>query len=280
MTFIKVSEETKKGFIYLSKMYDEKGELVYKIGRCKDFISRMKGYTFKNIIYTMATDDCYKLENDLIAVIKNKYIITAGNEYFKCDDENELIHLIVDISLPERINIKDIINNVKNNNDIIELIEINKKIDNISLEYYEKLKDIKKEKDDIIYNINLKKQELENIKNELVLMKKEDVQLNFKSFDKHIKNSDDLYIWFNNNFEKIEKNNIILSLSNLWNIYKNTYQYSILSKENKRKFTLKNFCKMVHNNDNLKIYIKLRKEYVDGKQLSSDSIIGWKQIYK
>jgi len=201
MSNINENEETKKGFIYLLKMYDEKAELVYKIGRCKDFILRMKGYTFKNIIYTMATDDCYKLEKDLIAVIKNKYVITAGNEYFKCDDENELIHLIVDVSLPERMGIEHnlslIINenkinsvrcemNEKFNKEISEikckyneeirlLNDINNKMESILFESYNKIENMKKDFYETILKINNEKEEIKNIEDELKLMESEDI---------------------------------------------------------------------------------------------------------
>jgi hypothetical protein len=181
-------------------MFDDDGGVVYKIGRCEDFESRMKGYKFKKIIYTIATDDCYKLENDLKSIIKNKYLITTGTEYFKCDDEIELIHLIVNISLPKKKTIEDDILSIINENKINELKNemtkkfndemnelknihydeikklniINKDIEIKMLDFYNKIKELENKNIEFIQNIN----ETDHIENEKILMKNEDINVN------------------------------------------------------------------------------------------------------
>lgn len=112
-----------KGYIYLLQIRDENGNKVYKIGKSRILESRLKDYKFKIILFTIKTNNYNILENKLIELIKNKYKIVAGREYFYSNNEEELIYFI--------INNISIINNYNKN---IE-IEQNKNIKKIELKY-------------------------------------------------------------------------------------------------------------------------------------------------
>jgi hypothetical protein len=248
-------KNNKCGYIYLLKMFDDDGCVVYKIGRCEDFESRMKGYKFKKIIYTIATDDCYKLENDLKSIIKNKYLITTGTEYFKCDDEIELIHLIVNISLPKKKTIEDDILSIINENKINELKNemtkklndeinelknihyneikklniINKDIETKMLDFYNKMKELENKNIQFIQNIN----ETYGIENEKILMKNEDINVN----NINVNNINDGNI-FNNEFNKYfsitNNQNDIISKYEIINLL-NNYEWSYILEKIKLK---------------------------------------------
>jgi hypothetical protein len=264
-------KNNKCGYIYLLRMFDDDGDVVYKIGRCEDFESRMKGYKFKKIIYTIATDDCYKLENDLKCVIKNKYLITTGTEYFKCDNEIELIHLIVNISLPKKKNIEDDILSIINENKVNE-----EKIKEIYTE--EKIKEEinKKKIFDIIKNEfnDFKHDESFGGINKYYKIKFIDGEYFFYYLDINAeKNILNFLIEFNEIYEMYENNEI--NKDNLWNdILHNFINCEVISKnlicdiEQREYDEYKLFFNTIDRNGLKlnKVYDINSREYIDSKK--------------
>ena len=150
-------ENDKKGYIYLLQINDEKGNKVYKFGKSNDIEKRMKNYKFKKILFNLISDDYSKLEADILLLIKNKYKIISGREYFECDDEKELIKYILQYAL----NIDNIDSKIYSVINEYKLIEYKK---NIEYEFNDKIKyleEINNDKYNLIIELNNKKEELE-----------------------------------------------------------------------------------------------------------------------
>ena len=158
-------EKDKQGFVYLLQINDEKGNKVYKFGKSNDIEQRMKNYKFKKILFTLISDDYSKLEVDLLLLIKNKYKIVSGREYFECDDEKELIKYILQYAL----NIDNIDNKIYSVINEYKLIEYKKNIEtelNDKIIYLEKINNDKYNliiELNIIKHYNIKYEELNNI---------------------------------------------------------------------------------------------------------------------
>ena len=82
-------ETTNRGYIYLLQLTNEKGSKVYKIGKAEDIESRLKGYKFKKILFSILINDYEEKERYLISLIKNKYSIASGREFFYANEEEE-----------------------------------------------------------------------------------------------------------------------------------------------------------------------------------------------
>ena len=102
-------EDTNKGYIYLLQLCDEKKELVYKIGKSDKIDKRLKSYNLKKILFYIFINDYENIEKYLISIIKNKYTIATGREFFYCNDNEEEIitffmnNIINNYNKPERI---------------------------------------------------------------------------------------------------------------------------------------------------------------------------------
>ena len=143
-------EKDKNGYVYLLQINDEKGNKVYKFGKSNDIEKRMKNYKFKKILFNLISDDYSKLEADILLLIKNKYKIIAGREYFECDDEKELIKYILQYAL----NIDNIDNKIYSVINEYKLIEYKK---NIEYEFNDKIKyleEINNDKYNLIIELN------------------------------------------------------------------------------------------------------------------------------
>ena len=102
-------ENTNKGYIYLLQLCDEKKEIVYKIGKSDKIDKRLKAYNLKNILFYIFINDYENIESYLIFIIKNKYTIATGREFFYSNDNEEDIiiffmnNIINNYNKPERI---------------------------------------------------------------------------------------------------------------------------------------------------------------------------------
>jgi len=203
-------EKDKQGFVYLLQINDEKGNKVYKFGKSNDIEQRMKNYKFKKILFTLISDDYSKLEVDLLLLIKNKYKIVSGREYFECDDEKELIKYILQYAL----NIDNIDNKIYSVINEYKLIEYKKNIEtelNDKIIYLEK---INNDKYNLIIELNEKKNELE--KKNLDIIK--DYNIKYEELNNIIKDYDIKYQELNNKIKYLEeinnyKHNLIIELN-------------------------------------------------------------------
>ena len=91
-------ETTNRGYIYLLQLCDEKKQTVYKIGRAEEINSRLKAYNLKKIIFYVLINNYEEKERYLISIIKNKYSIASGREFFYAnEDEEELKNFFMNI---------------------------------------------------------------------------------------------------------------------------------------------------------------------------------------
>jgi hypothetical protein len=158
-------EDTNKGYIYLLQLCDEKKELVYKIGKSDKIDKRLKTYNLKKILFYIFINDYENIEKYLISIIKNKYKIASGREFFYCNDNEEEIitffmnNIINNYNKPERIIIDHQIYIYKK--DIDE--KISKEYDN-KIELFQKINNDKY--NSMIDEMNNKIQYLEKLNND------------------------------------------------------------------------------------------------------------------
>jgi P4 family phage/plasmid primase-like protien len=88
---------------------------------------------------------------------------------------------------------------------------------------------------------------------------------------------DNIFSWFAEFHEKSE-DCPPLTLSDIYNKFKDGEVYSNFSKLDKRKYSRKYFCEQLEKNLFMKQYIKLRDTRFNGVQLKHDCIVGWKEI--
>jgi phage/plasmid-associated DNA primase len=86
--------------------------------------------------------------------------------------------------------------------------------------------------------------------------------------------SDNIFDWFNDVFEKADDS--IMTFKEVFEIFKDGEFYGNLSKMDKRKYNQKYFYDKLEKNMFLKKFIKRRNDYFNNKQISSDSIVGWR----
>jgi phage/plasmid-associated DNA primase len=86
--------------------------------------------------------------------------------------------------------------------------------------------------------------------------------------------SDNIFDWFNDVFEKADDS--IMTFKEVFEIFKDGEFYGNLSKVDKRKYNQKYFYDKLEKNMFLKKFIKRRNDYFNNKQISSDSIVGWR----
>jgi hypothetical protein len=109
---------TNSEYIYLIRIIDENYNKVYKIGRTsKDIFERLNAYKFKKILLFFECENSIKLENKLINILKNKYKLYCGYEYFLCDNEIELKNIVMTECIKYNNNDNDD-KNINNNEDI------------------------------------------------------------------------------------------------------------------------------------------------------------------
>lgn len=131
--------EKNSEYVYLIRVIDENRNDVYKIGKTKrNIYERLSEYKFKSVLFVSECNNCSKLENEIILALKNKYKLHSGNEYFSCDDENDLKDIVFRVCLNYN---KDKIDNSLMNNEVLDIlkdnieIKVRKEIEN---EYNEK----------------------------------------------------------------------------------------------------------------------------------------------
>ena len=236
-------ENTNKGYIYLLQLCDEKKEIVYKIGKSDKIDKRLKAYNLKNILFYIFINDYENIESYLIFIIKNKYKIASGREFFYCNDNEEEIitffmnNIINNYNKPERIIIdhqiyiykKDIDEKIsKEYDDKIELFQKinNDKYNSMIEEMNNKIKYLEKlnnDKYNLIIDLNEKYNKLYTENNNLNIDKNE---LNEK---------DNKLSSLNIELNKIaEKNNLLSSLNIELNNKNNELSLFIKDAENKR----------------------------------------------
>ena len=284
-------ETTNRGYIYLLQLCDEKQEKVYKIGKSKQFDIRIKDYKFKNILLSISIDDYENIEKYLISLIKYKYLIATGREYFYCNDEKELIDFVLN-------NLKK--NYIKEANEVIlqqNIHNIKKMIENNFLKLYsKKIEDLEKEKkykyNSMVLEMNNKIEEMQKIsdkkynslmvemnykidelkeleqmnkdKYNIINILKDDNKLFFEERKKYNNNID----YFNNLIEK--KDLIIDQLENKIYILESLIQTHIVAKNIVSKLKLDEINNIFQNSmyfekdiNNDKYILKFKKENND-----------------
>jgi hypothetical protein len=121
-------ETTNRGYIYLLQLTNEKGDKVYKIGKAEEIESRLKAYKFKKILFSILINDYEEKERYLITLIKNKYSIASGREFFYGNDTDN----------DDEIKIF-FMNNIINNNNKIDKIILDHELYNYKKDIDEKL---------------------------------------------------------------------------------------------------------------------------------------------
>jgi phage/plasmid-associated DNA primase len=86
--------------------------------------------------------------------------------------------------------------------------------------------------------------------------------------------SDNIFEWFNDVFEKVDDS--IMTFKEVFEIFKEGEFYGNLSKMDKRTYNQKYFYDKLEKNIFLRKFIKRRNDYFNNKQISSDSIVGWR----
>jgi hypothetical protein len=203
-------ENTNKGYIYLLQLCDEKKKTVYKIGKAEEINSRLKAYNLKNVLFYIFINDYENIEKYLISIIKNKYEIATGREFFYCNDNEEEIitffmnNIINNYNKPERIIIEHEIYNYKKNIDKQLSIEYDNKI-----ELFQKLNNDKY--NSMIDGMNNKIEYLEKLNNDKYNLI---IDLNEK-YNKLYTENNNLNVEKNNLINELnQKNNQISSLNN------------------------------------------------------------------
>ena len=90
----------------------------------------------------------------------------------------------------------------------------------------------------------------------------------------HLAMSDGLYDWFCDKFEKDV--NASVSFTDIYRTFKESEYYEMLNKTQKRDSNMKTFKCEIDKNIFLKQYVKPRGKSYSGKQLTADSVCGWK----
>ncbi|MEI8101304.1 MAG: hypothetical protein WCH09_07055, partial [Bacteroidota bacterium] len=91
-----------------------------------------------------------------------------------------------------------------------------------------------------------------------------------------MKNSDDLFTWFEDNYEPAETERV--SVGDIYRDYKNGDYYYNLTKNDKRNCSMKKFENLCENNFMLKDFIKLRDQRFNGVMIKENmAICGWRK---
>ncbi len=120
--------------LYLIQPCELIGTTTYKLGMsAKNDLSRVRSY-HKGTRYLCIFEclNAKEVEDVLIIEFKKKYKLKAGNEYYTCNDENEMIELFINIFLKYR----------KINNKIEEKSYISEVVDSVMDDLSEKFSNI------------------------------------------------------------------------------------------------------------------------------------------
>ena len=206
-------ETTNRGYIYLLQLCDEKKKIVYKIGKTDQINKRLKAYNLKKILFSILINDYEEKEKYLITLIKNKYSIASGREFFypnEDEEEEELKNFFMNI----------IMNNNNNKIDTIildhKLYNYKKDIDEKLLkDYSEKIESLHKINDDkynsMVDEMNNKIEYLENLNNNKYNLL---IELNEKNNELSLLNNQLNTNKYNLTDELDEKNTLLSSLNN------------------------------------------------------------------
>ena len=273
-----------KGQIYLIKLCDTDKRTIYKIGRSKNFMKRLKNYNYYEIISIIKSTDTINDEREIIKIFNKNCKLDKGNEFYTSDrDENYVMNIFLNYF-------------ISNNTEKLKLIEFNQQL--INKEFITD-KFLKYE------NINLPINEYHNIKKFNVFGCESIKHItinNFNSFFKNAHNpdkilcklSDILYknedninfiinkniiSYINKNFEIITIllnefiiifiENLKLLLIELFYIYKKNLKYYKIIKYMKR-YLLFNEIKQINNDIQTKIQIKSIIIYYSNKYEYND----------
>lgn len=84
------SQSPKEGYMYLIQFRDQHNQIVYKIGKTKDIVRRIKEYTFPRLLDCALVTDMDECERQLILNFRELFKIAKGNEFFYCKDSIEV----------------------------------------------------------------------------------------------------------------------------------------------------------------------------------------------
>ena len=99
----------------------------------------------------------------------------------------------------------------------------------------------------------------------------------------YLSSSDDMYSWVNEYYEEIPtedlgtKKDLPIAISNMYENFKCSDTFVNMNKIDKRKFSKTFFTEQIETNTFLKKHYKERKIYYNGVQLSSPSLVGWRE---
>ena len=96
-----------------------------------------------------------------------------------------------------------------------------------------------------------------------------------KEAEEYMKYSDDLYGWFNDNF--IKQEGAILPFKQIWDKFSDSKYYTNMNKPEKRKYNQKFLKNNLINNHFLKDYFKPKGCSYKKRQITADSMVGWRE---
>lgn len=80
-----------EGTIYLLKMCDTTGKIIYKVGKSKNFDKRFNNYNYCDILTLVKSVDIDNDEKAIIACFNENFTLDKGKEYFTHPDEVEVM---------------------------------------------------------------------------------------------------------------------------------------------------------------------------------------------
>ena len=98
----------------------------------------------------------------------------------------------------------------------------------------------------------------------------------------YLASNNDIYSWFELTFDAIPVEelgteiDVPISLSSVYTQFSSSSMFNELSKISKRAYNRKNFVTKIEENPFLRKALKLKNVRYNGKQITADSIVGWK----
>jgi phage/plasmid-associated DNA primase len=100
--------------------------------------------------------------------------------------------------------------------------------------------------------------------------------------EEYLQASDDLYGWFENEYEKADEDHpeLVMKLTDIYTDFKHSTYYNKLPSKEQNKNTKKYFTTELNDNINLRMFIRKRDTRYAGQYYKSDYLIGWRRKNK
>ena len=92
----------------------------------------------------------------------------------------------------------------------------------------------------------------------------------------YLATSDDIYGWFSEIYERCEDDTSMIYIDEIYNKFVCSRVYTLLSKQDQRKFNKKEFNTKIEKNIFLKEFYKARGDYVNKRQLKKPAVAGFR----